>query len=58
MAVCGSRLRVGFKLQLIVDADYDMPIDYKVTRASAWDIAVGREMITDIGLNSAPNCDH
>lgn len=41
----------GFKLHLIVDADYDMPIDYKVTKASASDIAVGRQMIADIALN-------
>lgn len=35
----------GFKLHLIVDADYDMPVDYTVTPASASDIVVGRQML-------------
>jgi len=48
----------GFKLHLIVDADYDMPIDYKVTKASASDIAVGRDMITDIALNRPETLKH
>jgi hypothetical protein len=38
----------GFKLHLIVDADYDLPVDYMVTKASASDITVGREMIDEI----------
>jgi hypothetical protein len=41
----------GFKLHLIVDADYDMPIDYTVTRASASDITVGRDMLTELDEN-------
>lgn len=41
----------GFKLHLIVDADYDMPVDYKVTRASASDVVVGRDMIKDMAQN-------
>jgi len=41
----------GFKLHLIVDADYDIPVAYKVTRASASDITVGREMVKDLALN-------
>ena len=41
----------GFKLHLIVDADYDMPIDFKVTKASASDITVSREMVKDLALN-------
>ena len=41
----------GFKLHLIVDADYDMPIAYKVTKASASDIPVGRDMVADIAQN-------
>lgn len=35
----------GFKLHLIVDAEYDLPIDYCVTKASASDIPVGRDMV-------------
>ena len=42
----------GFKLHLIVDADYEMPIDYKVTRASASDITIGREMVKDLASSS------
>jgi len=41
----------GFKLHLIVDADYDMPVDYKVTKASASDIAIGRDMVAEIASN-------
>ena len=41
----------GFKLHLIVDADYEMPVDYKVTRASASDIVVGRNMIAEMAEN-------
>jgi len=41
----------GFKLHLIVDANYDMPIDYTVTKASASDITVGREMVAEIASN-------
>jgi hypothetical protein len=41
----------GFKLHLIVDADYEMPIDYKVTRASASDITIGREMVKALASN-------
>ncbi len=41
----------GFKLHLIVDANYELPVDYKVTKASASDIAVGRDMVKDLALN-------
>jgi len=41
----------GFKLHLIVDADYELPIDYKVTKASASDISVGRDMVKDLASN-------
>jgi len=41
----------GFKLHLVVDAVYDMPIDFKVTKASASDITVGREMVKDLASN-------
>lgn len=41
----------GFKLHLIVDADYEMPVDYKVTRASASDIVVGRDMLDAMAEN-------
>ena len=38
----------GFKLHLIVDAEYELPVAYKVTKASASDITIGRDMITQI----------
>jgi hypothetical protein len=41
----------GFKLHLIVDADYEMPVDYKVTRASASDIVVGRDILDTMAEN-------
>jgi len=41
----------GFKLHLIVDADYELPIDYKVTKASASDITEGRDMVAEIASN-------
>jgi hypothetical protein len=41
----------GFKLHLIVDAEYELPVAYKVTKASAGDITVGREMVKDLASN-------
>lgn len=41
----------GFKLHLIVDADYDMPVDFKVTKASASDITEGKAMVQDLASN-------
>ena len=41
----------GFKLHLIVDADYDMPVDFKVTKASASDITEGKAMVRDLASN-------
>jgi len=41
----------GFKLHLIVDADYDLPVDYCVTKASASDIVVGRDMLAVLADN-------
>jgi len=41
----------GFKLHLIVDADYELPVDYKLTRASASDIAEGKAMVKDLASN-------
>ncbi len=38
----------GFKLHLIVDAQYELPIDYRVTRASASDITVAKKMVRDL----------
>ena len=38
----------GFKLHLIVDAEYELPVAYKVTKASASDITIGKEMIEDL----------
>ncbi len=41
----------GFKLHLIVDADYDMPVDFKVTRASCSDITQAKAMLDDLASN-------
>lgn len=40
----------GFKLHLIVDAEYELPVAYRVTKASASDLTVGKEMIADLAL--------
>ena len=32
----------GFKMHLIVDADYELPVGYEVTKASASDITEGK----------------
>lgn len=41
----------GFKLHLIVDADYELPIAYKVTKASSSDITEGKAMVMDLASN-------
>jgi hypothetical protein len=41
----------GFKLHLIVDAEYELPIDYIVSGASASDITVGKKMVDDLAQN-------
>jgi len=41
----------GFKLHLVVDAEYELPMAYRVTKASASDITVGREMVKDLASN-------
>ena len=38
----------GYKLHLIVDADTELPVAWRVTEASASDITVGREMIEEL----------
>ena len=38
----------GFKLHLLVDADYELPVAYEVTRASANDLTTGKQMIRDL----------
>lgn len=40
----------GFKLHLVVDAEYELPVAYRVTKASASDPTVGKEMIEDLAL--------
>lgn len=40
----------GFKLHLIVDAEYELPVAYRVTQASASDVTVGKEVIEDLAL--------
>ncbi len=41
----------GFKLHLIVDAEYELPVAYKVTKASSSDITVAKDMVEDLALN-------
>ena len=43
-----TRSWFGYKLHLIVDADYELPLAYEVTRASASDITVAHAMIDDL----------
>jgi len=38
----------GYKLHLLVDADYEMPVAYRVTRASANDSPVLGELLEDV----------
>ena len=40
----------GFKLHLIVDAEYELPVAYGVTKASACDLTFGKEMIEDLAV--------
>jgi hypothetical protein len=42
----------GYKLHLVVDATYELPVCYRVTPASVSELAVAREMFTGI------NADH
>jgi transposase len=39
---------VGYKLHLVVDASYELPVSYRVTAASVPEIPVAREMFTGI----------
>lgn len=41
----------GFKLHLIVDAEYELPVDYTVRPASSSDITVGKEMVENLAEN-------
>jgi hypothetical protein len=43
----------GFKLHALVDADYELPLAYSVSRASSSDITEGRELISNI-INGKP----
>ena len=38
----------GFKLHLIVDADYELPVGYEVTKASVSDITEGKALLADV----------
>lgn len=38
----------GFKLHLMVDADYELPVGYEVTKASASDITEGKALLADV----------
>ena len=39
---------LGYKLHLVVDADYELPVAFKVTRASASDTMVGHELMREM----------
>jgi len=38
----------GFKLHLMVDADYELPVGYEVTKASVADITGGKALLADV----------
>jgi hypothetical protein len=38
----------GFKLHLLVDAEYELPVAYAVTKASASDLTTGKQMLEDL----------
>lgn len=38
----------GFKLHLMVDADYELPVGYEVTKASVADITGGKDLLADV----------
>jgi hypothetical protein len=38
----------GYKIHLVVDADYELPVSYKVTKASASDITEGHQLFEQI----------
>ena len=38
----------GYKLHLIVDADYELPVAYELTKASASEVKQGHEMIDEL----------
>lgn len=51
----------GFRLHLIVDADYEVPIAYQVTKASTGEQPVMRELFTELEENHPEliqTCDH
>ena len=39
----------GFKLHLIVDSDYELPVAYSVSKASSSDVTIGKQMINNLG---------
>jgi len=41
----------GYKLHLLVEADYELPVGYKVTRASAADNRVAPQLLEDLQSN-------
>lgn len=41
----------GFKLHLIVDAEYELPVAYRVTKASASDLTTAKAMLKDLASN-------
>ena len=51
----------GFKLHLLVDAVYELPVAYAITDAAASDITHGRQMIEDLKANRTEvlkTCQH
>lgn len=39
----------GYKLHLVVDANYELPVGYKLTKASASDVTTGHKLIDKLG---------
>jgi len=41
----------GFKIHLLVDATYELPVDYVITDAAASDITVGKKLVKNLKRN-------
>ncbi len=41
----------GYKIHLIVDANYELPVEYMITKASASDVKTGHELVDKLDKN-------
>ena len=41
----------GYKIHLIVDANYELPVEYMVTKASSSDVRIGHELVDQLNEN-------